>query len=115
MRIAPSTSLVITGSVLASSILWTPIVSFISKPGIISNRNHAATKSLLNDDHHHKFKSIMSLSSVSSSASNTQIKIPVSNLRSAKLTNINGDEIILGDKMGDTGSTSIVIFLRHMG
>jgi len=34
-------------------------------------------------------------------------------LRSAMLTNANGDKIRLGDQMGQ--GTSIVIFLRHLG
>lgn len=33
-------------------------------------------------------------------------------LRSVMLTDINGDTVKLGDKMGET---SVVVFLRHMG
>ena len=37
-------------------------------------------------------------------------------LRSAVLTDVNGNQIKLGDKMGSTTtSTSIVVFLRHLG
>lgn len=43
-------------------------------------------------------------------------------LRSAVLTDVNGNQIALGDKMGSTttttsggGNTSIVVFLRHLG
>jgi len=132
MRVAITTSsFVITGSLLSSP--WIPTVdsfAFTSQSHtgrLVNQRNNYATSTIqflsnINDknnrkQHKHNILSMStssSSSSLPSSSSNTQVKIAVSNLRSAKLTNVNGEEVLLGDKMGTDG-TNIVIFLRHMG
>ena len=43
----------------------------------------------------------------------SDITVKASQIRSAQLTNADGENITLGDKMGK--GTSLVIFLRHMG
>ena len=46
-------------------------------------------------------------------STNSKIKVKASQIRSAQLTNVNGESITLGEAIGD--GTSLVIFLRHMG
>ena len=41
--------------------------------------------------------------------------VTASVLRSAMVTNVNGELVSLGDQMGSKGTTSIVVFLRHLG
>jgi len=133
MRVAITSSFVITGSLLSSP--WIATVdsfAFTSQSHtgkLVNQMDTYATSNIqflssINDNnnrkqHKHNILSMStssssSSSSLPSSSSNTQVKIPVSNLRSAKLTNVNGEEVLLGDKMGTDG-TNIVIFLRHMG
>ena len=48
--------------------------------------------------------------------SNTADVVTASVLRSAMVTNANGELVSLGDQMGTTpGTSSIVVFLRHLG
>lgn len=82
-----------------------PRTSFVSKTLYIENKSNqnvifmAANNAI-------EEKSI-------SSDGNTEILIPASNIRSAEVTNVDGEIITLGEKMGK--GTSLVIFLRHLG
>jgi len=116
MRIINSTSLAFTGSIL--SLIWTPSVkcfSFVSQSGALNRKD--ASRTPYNQNSKHRFLSMnMSDEEVQKTSlenGNTQIKIPASKLRSAQITNVDGEIVSLGEKIG-TG-TSIVVFLRHMG